>query len=178
MIVSQLALLYICLRYAPSGPSSDPEAAAAEEEPLSRGSASARRTASDWLSKPLLPFSDYGSFLEFFAALVVVLAISDLIFGGFDFFVSMLGILALGIESTVRQHAIYTLLLCFPMWLTPDSTAARTSVHDQLAADIHRRLPKWVVIFVIYSTESPFDAVCLILVTVLAGWIFGDAFKL
>lgn len=113
MIVSQLALLFICLRYAPDK-AQDPEAAAAEEETLSlhqdqqqqQHSDHSSQSDSSWFGQTYVRLNDFGSFLELFAALVVVLAVSYFIFGGFDFFVSMLGILALGIESAVSVYLL------------------------------------------------------------------------
>lgn len=105
MIVSQLGLLYLCLKFAPE-PVTDVEAqdAAAEDEPLTHESQERENASNktDLVSRPFIPFTDFGKFLELFAGLVVFLAISYFIFGSFKTFISMLGILAIGIESTVR----------------------------------------------------------------------------
>ncbi|KAF9648952.1 hypothetical protein BDM02DRAFT_3269096 [Thelephora ganbajun] len=81
MILAQLALLYICIRYKPHLNS--------ENRGLSA------RPMSFW------QWPTYIQHVEFLAGLILCETILYLIFGRFDVFISILGFLALGLESTL-----------------------------------------------------------------------------
>ncbi|KAI0691237.1 hypothetical protein BC835DRAFT_1407307 [Cytidiella melzeri] len=81
MIVAQLALLYICLLYRPIG---SPEILRASTRPLS-----------------FWQWSTYTQYIEFLAGFILCQAILFLIFGRSKLFVSILGFVALGLESTL-----------------------------------------------------------------------------
>lgn len=154
MIVSQFGLLHLALKYAPgsessSVPAHDPEAAAAEEEPLSHHQASddpPLDSAADWMSKPIIPLAEFGQFLEFFAGLVVLLAVSYFIFGGFSFYVSLLGILALGIESLVRRVPSALVSLGKAHLISFCMIASSPSASHKLEETLSRRLSRCVCI--------------------------------
>jgi len=88
MILAQLALLYICIRYRPITSS---EALGISSRPLS-----------------FWQWRTYPQYLEFLAALIVVLSILILIFGRNEFFVWGLGFVALGLESTLPLPQLYS----------------------------------------------------------------------
>lgn len=83
-------------------------------------------------------WQDYGSYLEFLALLIASHAVLLVILWGvvgWDWYIQLLGILALGLESTVSRLLVARgrdADLC---------AAADTSARDQLAAQIARRLP-------------------------------------
>jgi len=81
MILAQLALLYICIHYRPR----------ISVETLSHST----RPLSFW------QWRSYTQYIEFLAGFMLCLAILFLIFGRSDVFVSILGFLALGLESTL-----------------------------------------------------------------------------
>ncbi|TDL23645.1 hypothetical protein BD410DRAFT_143564 [Rickenella mellea] len=81
MILAQLALLYICMRFRP-------------------------RTSPENLGLSSRPFSfwqwpTYSQHVEFLAGLILCLTILYLIFGRSDIFITILGFVALGLESTL-----------------------------------------------------------------------------
>jgi len=88
MIFAQLALLYICVRYRPL---TGVEALGLSTRPLS-----------------FWQWRTYPQYLEFLAALIVVLSILLLIFGRMAWFVSALGFVALGLESTLPLPQLYS----------------------------------------------------------------------
>ncbi|KDQ19160.1 hypothetical protein BOTBODRAFT_485507 [Botryobasidium botryosum FD-172 SS1] len=88
MILAQLALLYICVRYRPL---TGAEALGLSTRPLS-----------------FWQWRTYPQYLEFLAALIVVLSILLLIFGRMAWFVSALGFVALGLESTLPLPQLYS----------------------------------------------------------------------
>lgn len=77
----QLGLLYICIHYRPAN------------RPDSYGASSRPFAFWQW---PL-----YRRYLEFLAALVLCLTILVLVLGRMEWFVSVLGFVALGLESTL-----------------------------------------------------------------------------
>ncbi|KAI0044508.1 hypothetical protein FA95DRAFT_1522716 [Auriscalpium vulgare] len=81
MIISQLALLYICIYYRPR---ISPENLGTSTRPLS-----------------FWQWPTYSQHIEFLAGYIVCLTILVLIFGRWNFFVSVLGFAALGLESTL-----------------------------------------------------------------------------
>ncbi|KAI0372778.1 hypothetical protein BV20DRAFT_44442 [Pilatotrama ljubarskyi] len=81
MILAQLALLHICIRYRPR---ISPENLGASTRPFS-----------------FWQWPTYTEYLEFLAAFVLCQAILFLILGRSDIFVSILGFVALGLESTL-----------------------------------------------------------------------------
>ncbi|KAI8996349.1 hypothetical protein BD414DRAFT_454966 [Trametes punicea] len=81
MILAQLALLYICIRYRPS---LSPENLGASTRPFS-----------------FWQWPTYTQYLEFLAAFILCQAILFLILGRSHVFVSILGFVALGLESTL-----------------------------------------------------------------------------
>jgi len=88
MILAQLGLLYICLRYRSA---TSPEA----------------------LGKSARPFGfwqwpTYLQYIEFLAAYIIVMTILILIFGRSDLYVNGLGFLALGLESTLPVPQFYS----------------------------------------------------------------------
>jgi len=88
MILAQLALLYICIRYRPT---SSPEALGMSTRPLS-----------------FWQWSTYTQYIEFLAAYIIVMTILILIFGRWDLYVNALGFLALGLESTLPLPQLYS----------------------------------------------------------------------
>ncbi|KAG8907665.1 hypothetical protein FRB99_002743 [Tulasnella sp. 403] len=88
MILAQLALLYICIRY--------------------------RHTGTDEVTEPptrplaFWQWKLYAQYLEFLAAMIVVLTIAFLILGRMGWFVSSLGFFALGLESTLPLPQLYS----------------------------------------------------------------------
>ncbi|KZT09896.1 uncharacterized protein LAESUDRAFT_722046 [Laetiporus sulphureus 93-53] len=81
MILAQLALLYICIRYRP-------------------------RTSSENIGASTRPFAfwqwpTYTQYLEFLAGFLLCQAILFLIFGRSEIFIFILGLVALGVESTL-----------------------------------------------------------------------------
>jgi len=81
MILAQLALLYICIRY---WPRIGVESLTHRTRPLS-----------------FWQWHSYTQYIEFLAGFILCLAILFLIFGRSDVFVSILGFVALGLESTL-----------------------------------------------------------------------------
>jgi len=81
MILAQLALLYICIRFKPY---SSPESHGLSVRPMS-----------------FWQWPTYIQHVEFLAGLILCETILYLIFGRFDVFVSVLGFVALGLESTL-----------------------------------------------------------------------------
>ncbi|KAF8998594.1 hypothetical protein BDQ17DRAFT_1283352 [Cyathus striatus] len=81
MILAQLALLYICIRYRPR---ISPESLGVSTRPIS-----------------FWQWSQYTQYIEFLAGLVICQAILFLIFGRSDIFIAILGFVALGLESTL-----------------------------------------------------------------------------
>ncbi|KAF9523058.1 hypothetical protein CPB83DRAFT_863545, partial [Crepidotus variabilis] len=81
MIVAQLALLYICIRYRPR---LSTEVLVGSMRPLS-----------------FWQWTGYSQYIEFLAGLVICQSILILIFGRSDLFVNLLGFVALGLESTL-----------------------------------------------------------------------------
>ncbi|KAH9946513.1 hypothetical protein B0H21DRAFT_402368 [Amylocystis lapponica] len=81
MILAQLALLYICIRYRPR---LSPENMGASSRPLS-----------------FWQWPTYTQHIEFLAGFILCQAILFLIFGRSDVFVNILGFVALGLESTL-----------------------------------------------------------------------------
>ncbi|KAH7927861.1 hypothetical protein BV22DRAFT_1060141 [Leucogyrophana mollusca] len=81
MILAQLALLYICILYRP------------RTSPENFGTSS--RPFSFW------QWDTYAQYVEFLAGLILCSAILFLIFGRSEIFVSILGFVALGLESTL-----------------------------------------------------------------------------
>lgn len=89
MILAQLALLYICIRYRPTASSE------------AHGGTS-NRPFSFWQWKL------YSQYIEFLAALILVLTIAVLIFGRMQWFIASLGFIALGLESTLPLPQLYS----------------------------------------------------------------------
>ncbi|KJA25684.1 hypothetical protein HYPSUDRAFT_93564, partial [Hypholoma sublateritium FD-334 SS-4] len=96
MILAQLALLYICIIYRPRD---SPEILGKSSRPLS-----------------FWQWSSYSQYIEFLAGLILCQAILFLILGRSETFVSILGFVALGLESTLpipqllsnyRQRSLY-----------------------------------------------------------------------
>ncbi|KAG7443670.1 uncharacterized protein BT62DRAFT_953401 [Guyanagaster necrorhizus] len=81
MILAQLALLYICIRYRPT---ISPENLGTSIRPFS-----------------FWQWSTYTQYIEFLAGFILLEAILFLILGRSDVFVSLLGFVALGLESTL-----------------------------------------------------------------------------
>ncbi|KAI0924038.1 hypothetical protein AcV5_009401 [Taiwanofungus camphoratus] len=81
MILAQLALLYICIRYRPH---TSPENIGASTRPLA-----------------FWQWPNYTQYIEFLAGFIICQAILFLIFGRSTIFVSILGFVALGLESTL-----------------------------------------------------------------------------
>jgi len=81
MIIAQLVLLYICIRYRPTV---SPESLGVSTRPLS-----------------FWQWPNYVQYIEFLAGLILCEAILFLIFGRWETFVSVLGFVALGLESTL-----------------------------------------------------------------------------
>ncbi|KAL6300039.1 hypothetical protein BKA93DRAFT_803682 [Sparassis latifolia] len=81
MILAQLALLYICIRYRPKA---SPENVGASSRPFS-----------------FWQWPKYTQYLEFIVGFVLCQAILFLIFGRSDLFITILGFVALGLESTL-----------------------------------------------------------------------------
>ncbi|KAI0091787.1 hypothetical protein BDY19DRAFT_1040543 [Irpex rosettiformis] len=81
MIVAQLALLYICLKYRPP------------VSPESLGTST--RPFSFW------QWRTYTQYIEFLAGFIICQAIVFLIFGSSNIYVAILGFVALGLESTL-----------------------------------------------------------------------------
>lgn len=77
MILAQLALLYICIRYQP--------------RPDTRGQSSRPFAFWHWPS--------YVQYIEFLAGFILISAIAYLIFGRADVYISIIGFVALGMES-------------------------------------------------------------------------------
>jgi len=89
MILAQLALLYICIRYRPV---ISPD----------NFSGTSNRPFGFW-QWPL-----YAQYIEFLAALILMLTIAFLIFGRMPWFTLSLGFLALGLESTLPLPQVYS----------------------------------------------------------------------
>jgi len=89
MILAQLALLYICIRFRPI---------------------TTHEALGTKLSRPFgfWQWDTYAQHIEFLAALIVVLSILVLIFGRMGWFVSGLGFFALGLESTLPLPQLYS----------------------------------------------------------------------
>jgi len=85
LILSQLALLTLCLHYKPPTP--------AHSEPTS--SIFARRPWNFWA------WTDLGTYLDFLAGMIVVMGLTQLIMGRFSWYIEALGYIALTIESTL-----------------------------------------------------------------------------
>ncbi|KAK0488860.1 hypothetical protein IW261DRAFT_377685 [Armillaria novae-zelandiae] len=81
MILAQLALLYICIRYRPT---TSPENFGTSTRPFS-----------------FWQWSTYTQYIEFLAGFILLEAILFLILGRSKVFVSLLGFVALGLESTL-----------------------------------------------------------------------------
>ncbi|KAI0731255.1 hypothetical protein C8Q76DRAFT_355563 [Earliella scabrosa] len=81
MILAQLALLYICIRFRPR---LSPENLGASTRPFA-----------------FWQWPNYTQYLEFLAAFILCQAILFLILGRSELFISILGFLALGLESTL-----------------------------------------------------------------------------
>ncbi|KAI0791611.1 hypothetical protein BC629DRAFT_373400 [Irpex lacteus] len=81
MIVAQLALLYICLKYRPT---SSPENLRTSTRPLS-----------------FWQWATYTQYIEFLAGFILCQAILFLIFGRSEIYTAILGYVALGLESTL-----------------------------------------------------------------------------
>lgn len=79
MVVAQFGLLYVCLKYRPRDWD--------ETRPY--------RIANFW------QWPNFGAYLEFSAILVVVHSVLFLLLHRFDFYVQLLGLIALGLEATV-----------------------------------------------------------------------------
>ncbi|ELU43584.1 PQ-loop domain-containing protein [Rhizoctonia solani AG-1 IA] len=88
MILAQLALLYICIRYRPD---ISPESVGVSTRPYG-----------------FWQWPSYGTYIEFLAGLIVVLTIVELIFGRMSWFVDALGFFALGLESTLPLPQLYS----------------------------------------------------------------------
>ncbi|KAF9221424.1 hypothetical protein BS17DRAFT_785359 [Gyrodon lividus] len=81
MILAQLALLYICIRYRPT---TSPENYASSPRPLS-----------------FWQWPSYAQYIEFLAGFILCSAIVYLIFGRSELYIWLLGFIALGLESTL-----------------------------------------------------------------------------
>lgn len=79
MILAQLALLYICIRYRPR---SSPDMFGASGRPFA-----------------FWHWSSYAQYIEFLAGFILISAIAYLIFGRSDVYISIIGFVALGMES-------------------------------------------------------------------------------
>jgi len=88
MIIAQLALLYICIRYRPSG---SPESLGMSTRPMS-----------------FWQWPTYSQYIEFLAAYIIVMTILILIFGRMTLFINALGFFALGLESTLPLPQLYS----------------------------------------------------------------------
>ncbi|KAL1696548.1 hypothetical protein GGG16DRAFT_84960 [Schizophyllum commune] len=88
MILAQLALLYICILYRPA---LSPESLHASKRPI------------DFWQWPT-----YTQYVEFLAGFILVQTILFLIFSGFETYVSVLGFVALGLESTLPIPQLIT----------------------------------------------------------------------
>ncbi|BEI92985.1 uncharacterized protein CcaverHIS019_0506130 [Cutaneotrichosporon cavernicola] len=98
LIISQLALLWICLYYTPLPA---PGIAIGDEE-----EADELLDHEEEEIKPSRPFNFWqwprlGSYLEFLAGLIVLLTITHVILGRFKWYIGTLGFVALSIESTL-----------------------------------------------------------------------------
>ncbi|KAG8994606.1 hypothetical protein FRB94_012655 [Tulasnella sp. JGI-2019a] len=89
MILAQLGLLFICVKYRPKA------------SPESLGGPSSRPFG-------FWQWTYYAPYLEFLAALILVLTIAVLIFGRMEWFVWGLGFVALGLESTLPLPQLYS----------------------------------------------------------------------
>ncbi|KAH8093732.1 hypothetical protein BXZ70DRAFT_948955 [Cristinia sonorae] len=111
MIVAQLALLYICVKYRP------------RTSPESMGLSSRPWSFWQWPS--------YTQYIEFLAGFILLQSILFLIFGRSDIFVGILGFIALGLESTLpipqlisnyKQRSLYGFRMSTLIgWLGGDS---------------------------------------------------------
>ncbi|RDB20881.1 PQ-loop repeat-containing protein 1 [Hypsizygus marmoreus] len=81
MILAQLALLYICIEFRPR---KSAEVIGGSTPPL-----------------PLWQWKNYSQYIEFLAGVILCQAILFLIFGRSEVFISFLGFVALGLESTL-----------------------------------------------------------------------------
>jgi len=81
MIIAQLALLYICIRYRPG---LSPESLGTSTRPMS-----------------FWQWTTYTQYIEFLAAFILCQAILYLVFGRSELYISILGFIALGLESTL-----------------------------------------------------------------------------
>lgn len=152
MIAFQLALLYVCLKYsspsqvastvvglaAPSDPNDPAKPLATSATSLlnpANGPSALPNSGSRFGKRPynLWQWASYGTFIEFIAALIGVNTVLYIFLSGFDTYVDTIGLVALGLESTL------------PI--------------PQLLSNFRRK------------SLSGFR------MTVLAGWVFGDAFK-
>ncbi|KAI5995694.1 hypothetical protein EDD15DRAFT_2387636 [Pisolithus albus] len=79
MILAQLALLYICIRYRPR---SSPDMFGASGRPFA-----------------FWHWPSYAQYIEFLAGFILISAIAYLIFGRSDVYISIIGFVALGMES-------------------------------------------------------------------------------
>ncbi|KAK0218008.1 hypothetical protein IW262DRAFT_1275612 [Armillaria fumosa] len=143
MILAQLALLYICIRYRPT---ISPENFGTSTRPFS-----------------FWQWSTYTQYIEFLAGFILLEAILFLILGRSDVFVSLLGFVALGLESTLpipqlisnfKQRSLYGFRMSTLIgWAGGDSfkcvmtfivVASGTSIcrvsHDSLKAIVVQRL--------------------------------------
>ncbi|KAL1407633.1 hypothetical protein Q8F55_007066 [Vanrija albida] len=107
LIISQLALLWICLYYSPSRKSKAVEPdEEAEGEETDRTAFLPEETAPDAAPAWRRPFNfwqweSFGSYIEFVAGLIVVLSVLQFALGRFRWYIDTLGYLALTIESTL-----------------------------------------------------------------------------
>ncbi|KZP01423.1 hypothetical protein CALVIDRAFT_532188 [Calocera viscosa TUFC12733] len=88
MILAQLGLLYICIRFRPL---TSPEALGESARPLK-----------------FWQWKSYWTYLEFLAGYIVLLTFAVLILGRFAWFVATLGYFALGLESTLPLPQMYS----------------------------------------------------------------------
>ncbi|KAG8889592.1 hypothetical protein FRB98_003654 [Tulasnella sp. 332] len=140
MILAQLALLYICIKYRPV------------TSPESLGGTSARPFG-------FWQWTGYAQYLEFLAALILVLSIAILIFGRMEWFVWSLGFVALGLESTLPIPQLLRYRLSFS--LPPSLDFYATILNHPFGAPSNYKNKT------LYGFQT----------TTLIGWVGGDSFK-
>jgi len=96
MIISQFALLYICLKYSPTEDDLEARAMLTQPEEQSPIKLVAHKRPLNFWQWP-----NYGSYLDFTAGYIVALGLIYLVLHGSTVFLSTLGLLGLGLESTL-----------------------------------------------------------------------------
>ena len=163
MLLAQIGLLFVCLRYRhydASGPFARPVSATdAAEWPQGRTEGDEEPTAERHLLRKLAsggspsrrPFAlwqwpGFGTYIEFMAGVIVVIGLLVLFLQSSSWFWTALGFFATGLEATVR---------------------------GTMSARLTRQLP--IPQALINQRRRSLSGFSLV---VLVGWAFGDAFKL